>query len=598
VDERSIRLNKRVFGILLIIICILLLWIGRLFWIQLLTSRSFSSRRVDLVANSVLQREKGIILDSGRGDLLDRNGESLTGKLLQVLVAFPLHKDYLSDSGDANKIASILNVKKQEWETFMGKLDGPKLWSQGTAGIPADLTEEQAAKLEALNLPYLKVTSYKLRYDENTVARHVIGFIGQNPERITQQFADQFHRGALQLTSKIGGAGLEKTFEPWLQGIGPTSISLFTDGGKRPLAGLDARIVAPDNAFYPLQAITTLDISLQKKIEQVMDRQRIAEGAVVVLDADTSDVIAMASRPQYDPTAVDMGGGQWSNKAVKAATPGSIFKTVVAAAALEAKVTTADEQFDCEGELGKYGFTCWKKEGHGHLTLREAFAESCNIVFAKLMTRLTAEQLDAAARKLGLESKIGWSGKALGQSKLEQWDGEEAGLLFASGTDRKDEGVLIQTAIGQRDVQLSPLQAANMVATLLHGGEVKSPRIVTEMRYHNGRTLDMFPARDVIPAKKGLSAATSQQLLAWMKDTVAYGTATLLKQTKWPVAGKSGTAQVPVGGVMKENHWFIGYGPVAKPKYAVSVVVKTVEPGLANKSLPLFREVMNTLALN
>ncbi|TBL81855.1 penicillin-binding protein 2 [Paenibacillus thalictri] len=597
--------QKRIFIGLLCIALLLFALVIRLLYVQLVASRSLTDHKVDLVANSVLQREGGMILDSGRGDFYDRNGYPLTGNPLKVLVVFPVEKDFRGNREQIASLSNILHIHSEEWERFVAQLDIPKIWTGPSADIgassrsprlPVQLTEPQMAQIESLHLPNLRIAEYKQRYTGNQLARHVIGFIGQNPDRITQQFVDQFHKGELQLTSKIGGAGLEKTLEPWLQGIGPTSISLFTDAQKRPLDGLASRMVSPNNEYYPVKAFTTLNADIQQRIETMMDKLHIKEGSVVVLDAANADVVAMASRPQFDPQQIDLTTGDWANRALKATIPGSIFKTVVAAAALEEKAASPDEVFDCEGALGKYGFTCWKKDGHGLITFREAFAESCNIVFGKLMERLNGEQLEQYARKLGLDARVGWSGTFAGQSGIQQWDAEEGGQIFAQNTPKNDQGVLMQSAIGQRDVRVTPLQAANMVVTLLNKGEVKSPRIVESLRFQNGRLMDNFALHTLASRSNGISAETAGRLLEWMNDVVDHGTATALQQAKWHLAGKSGTGQVTTGPGETDNQWFIGYGPVEQPKYAVAVVAENVPLGAGNKSLSLFKEVMNVLA--
>jgi cell division protein FtsI/penicillin-binding protein 2 len=451
------------------------------------------------------------------------------------------------------------------------------------------------ARIEELQLPNVKIANYKIRYPDGEPAKQLIGFISQNPERVAGVFKEQLDKGWLQITSEIGAAGLEKTFEYWLQGNGATTISYFTDAGKRPLQGLNARLVTPDTAYYPLKIVTTLDKRVQQNIETFMKQMNITKGAAVVLDASNADVIAMASRPSYDPNHVDPEQGNWGNLALKAAAPGSIFKTVVAAAALDEGAAKPQETFDCEGALGKYGFTCWKKEGHGLITLEEAFAESCNITFAKVMERLTPKQLEAYARKMGLLSQVGWSGKAEGK-ELSQFDAEDAGQLFAKGTPSSDEGVLVQTAIGQRDVRMTPLQAANLVVTLLHKGEVLEPRVVKEIRMRNERVLETFPERSFVSPGDGISPQTAALLLRWMEEVVDHGTGTVLKHAEWSTAGKSGTAQVNNGPNPTVNQWFIGYAPVERPQYAIAVAVEDVPASEENRAVPLFKSIVNLLS--
>ncbi|WP_246315112.1 peptidoglycan D,D-transpeptidase FtsI family protein [Paenibacillus foliorum] len=568
----------------------------RLFWIQVAASRNWTEHGIDLVENSVIQREKGIVLDSGRGDFYDRNGRSITGLETQVLTVFPIRNEKLEEGKENNaKIARILQVSESVWTQFVESLKTPQVWAIDGKNIT--LSEQQSAQITALRLPQLMVTSLKQRYNNEQTASHVIGFVGQDPERITRQYTNQFHQGELQLTSQIGGAGLERSFEPWLQGIGATSVSLFTDAAKRPLPGLDARIVRPHNDYYPVKVMTTLDAAIQQKIEQAMAKLQIKEGAVVVLDAANADVIAMASRPEFNPQHIDLQNGTWANHALKAAAPGSIFKTVTAAAALEENVARADETFECNGALGKYGLTCWNKEGHGRISFREGYAKSCNIVFAKIADRLKGAAIEDYANKLGLNVSVGWQGNFMQDSNFREFDAEEKGQIFAESTPMEDGGVKAQSAIGQRDVMVTPLQAANMVVTLLQQGKVLSPRVVKEVRFQNGRLMEAFDQKSVEGLSKGISSGTAKRLLSWMNDVVDHGTGSTLRSAKWSVAGKSGTAQVAdKEGIARVNQWFIGYGPVEQPKYAVAVMVQNMPETAANKSLPLFKEVMDILA--
>lgn len=562
---------------------------GKLFWIQVVSARDYTDRHVDLVRNSVLQRQRGLVLDTGRGELVDRSGTALTGRSMKGALVFPVRTGYEGTAEQRRRMLQVLGASKAAWDSFASGLKEPAWW-RGADGKPLALTDAQAAKLEMLQLPNVRVAQLNIRYPDDMPARQAIGFVGQNPELVQSVFQDQLDHGRLQLDSQIGAAGLEKTFEPWLRSLGPTTISYFTDAGKRPLQGLDTRLVSSDSSHYPVTIRTTLDAGLQRAVEQRMDALGVKDGAVVVLDANNADVLTMASRPTFDPNQIDLTAGGWRNRAVLQTEPGSIFKTVIAAAALETGVVKPNETFDCEGELGKYGFRCWYAPGHGHITLEQAFAESCNITFAKVMMRLTPEQVEETARKLGLLSPVGWEGKIEG-SKLAQFDGEQAGQLFAAGTPRQDEGVRMQTAIGQRDVRVTPLQAANMIVTLLHGGQVAEPRIVKEIDLKDGKTLESFPEQTKVPARSGISQATSRKLLAWMREVVEEGTGTSLLKAKWPVAGKSGTAQVRTGANAADNHWFVGYAPVNDPKVAIAVLVADVPTGQPGKALDLFKDV-------
>ncbi|SDD01200.1 Cell division protein FtsI/penicillin-binding protein 2 [Paenibacillus sp. UNCCL117] len=600
--ETSGLKKNRIFVILIVTVGVLIVWNIRLFWIQIAASGRWTWRHIDLVENSVVQREQGIVLDSGRGDFVDRHGKPLTGAPVRVLTVFPIQTEPQREEARERLIAEaarILQVTKSALKSFQQSSSSPRMWP-GQDAKPLALSTEQAEKLAALGLEDFRVTTYKQRYETHQPASRLIGYIGQNPERIIRQFTDLFHKGELQLTSRIGNAGLEKSFEPWLRGIGPTTVSLFTDAGKRPLPGLDIREISPRNPYYPLRVVTTLDRGIQERIEQKLERSAVREGTVVVLDIETADVVAMASKPFFTPDHVDPSRTNWSNLALQAEAPGSIFKTVTAIAALEEGVVKPGETFHCRGELGQFGFRCWKHGGHGELTLEEGFAQSCNIVFAQVAQRLGGELLAQYAERLGASGTVGWSGAASVSGHFLQWDGEQRGQTYAASTDRSDPGALVQTAIGQRDVQMTPLQAANLVVTLYHGGRVQAPRIVKEVRFANGRLYEQFAPHEaelMSGGKVRLHAKTAETLLEWMDGVVDHGTGRALQAAKWPLAGKSGTAQIVLdGGQAGENHWFIGYGPADAPRYAAAVLIRHVPEGGPNRSIELFREVMDVLA--
>ncbi|WP_068774216.1 penicillin-binding protein 2 [Paenibacillus sp. FJAT-26967] len=600
---------RRKFFLLLCMIGIIFLLLGRLLWIQVVQPHEFSARKVDLVKNSVLQRQRSIVLDTGRGDIYDRNHVPLTGKTIRTAIIFPVHANYIGTKEQLADVTQALGVGAEEWTQYVRSLQEPALWTgsvnasaeaprrkEARTNLPLELTPQQISLLTASGLPYLQVTDYKVRYFTDQIASQVVGYIGQHPERISGLYAQEVADGHLTLTSEIGASGLEKTFENRLRGIGEKTLSIFTDAQRRPLNALHARIISPEQSYYPLRLITTLDANIQQKIEQLMAKREIREGAVVVLDAANADIIAMASRPAFRPDEIRMNEGNWANLGLKAAAPGSIFKTTVAAAALEEGLVTPEEKFDCQGAWGKYGFTCWKKEGHGEISFAEGFAQSCNIVFGQVMQRLSSGKLENYGRSLGLLTSVGWQGELTGGAAVAQLDGEEPGQLFGKGTPPDDEGVRLQTAIGQRDVQMTPLQAANQIVALLNNGQVRSPRIVKEIQFKDGLVLDKFKEKPLPLQGKMISAETAKELLAEMRLVVEQGTAKQLQQAQWALAGKSGTAQVGSGTQETVNQWFAGYGPVTSPRYAVAVLVSHTAPEAPSAAVPLFREVMDLLA--
>lgn len=654
----------------MLISLVMMLYIGRLAWLQLMPGSSsaavYSSHanRGGWQRLSVVQRQRNLVLDTGRGDFYDRNGLAITGETYSGVALFPVRKESRGSKEALAELGKLLGVTTDYLIKKWDEVREPVFWKTEGEEQPMRLTGEQAMRIEKLRLNGIRVLPYRNRYLPQFEPKHVIGFTSQHPEWLQAVHPAELASGKRKLSEQVGGAGLEKSLDKMLRGVGTTSVSYFIDGRNAPLHGLDLRITQPGNRYYPLKAITTLDLKLQNEIEAYADAQGLKEGAIVVLDADNADIIAMVSRPKLKPGQfLSADGTEWANHALKAAAPGSVFKLVTEAAALEAGAVHMREKFFCNGEYGKYGLSCWKEGGHGLLTLQEGLAQSCNIAFATIAERLKAAELQRTADALGIGRKAGWHREsAFGPfaAPLRLLEEEEAGQLFASvnaaksgkrgeksgmnraelgesgaesgesgkyggksGMNRSelgesgkrggkiseseaereaalaavDGGVLAQSGIGQRDVRMTPLQAANLIVTLLNEGRVMEPRLVSEIRYAGGQRMVKLPAQRAQRGSGRIKPATAHALLRGMQAVVDHGTGRSIRQGLWAVAGKSGTAETERAGIARNHQWFAGYGPVKKPRYAVAVLVENKPPGSANQATKLFRGVMDIAAL-
>ncbi|WP_241674948.1 peptidoglycan D,D-transpeptidase FtsI family protein [Paenibacillus luteus] len=675
---------KRIWIAACLITLIMVVFIGRLAWLQLMPVSSSASVLTPQASRggwqrlSVLQRQRNLVLDSGRGDFYDRYGTPVTGETYLAAALFPiLRKARGSDEG-LKELSSVLGVTEEQLLQKWDAVREPVFWKAEGELQPLRLTEAQTDKIKRLNLNGIRVLPYRNRYLPDFEAKHWIGFTSQHPEWLQREYANELAAGKRKLAEQVGGSGLEKSLDKLLHGVGPTSVSYFMDGKNAPMQGLDMRITQPGNLYYPLKTITTIDLKLQNEIEVYLDTQGLQEGAVVVLDANNADIIAMVSRPKLKPGQfMTADGTEWENHALRAVAPGSVFKLVTEAAALETGVVRRKETFLCNGEYGKYGLSCWKEGGHGRLTLQEGLAQSCNIVFATIAERLKATELQRTAEALGIGLQAGWHrDQALGPfgGPLRLLEEEEAGQLFApvprnsigrmagrseAGDEREqdvheqefgqgqglehsvnvssangsirsgaggsgaasankrggkldgarkardraamlaavDGGVLAQSGIGQRDVRMTPLQAANLIVTLLNGGRVMEPRLVSEIRYANGQRMVKLPVQRAQTSGR-IKPATAYALLRGMQAVVDHGTGRSIRQGLWRVAGKSGTAETIRAGSARNHQWFAGYGPVKKPRYAIAVLVENKPPGSANQATKLFRGVMDIAARN
>ena len=579
--------NKR--RIFLVLILFFLAWVsivGRLFILQILDTSDYSKANIDLLANSVQQRKQEFNLSSGRGNIYDRNLLSLLEqKEIRTVIVFPFTKA-ITDSTKIRDLAEIIDLS---YDDLLEQINAKKTASYLSKDLkPLEITINQQNEIDKLNIPGIIAAAYTQQDNQAILAKHLLGFLGQAPEELITNYSDYLEQGVLKTNSLIGRSGLQKTFQELLMGVGESKIAYFVDSRGMPLNGLASKYLLQDDPYYPLSLVTTIDKDIQQEATALLEKYNIKDGSVVVLDVHNADVLAMASAPDFNLDKVDPNSTSWNNKAIQAIEPGSIFKTVVAIAALSEGVVTPSEKFYCDGEIEEYHFKCYK--AHGELTFEEAFAESCNITFARVAGRLGAQKVAEYAEILGLVDQIGWKGEFFKNENFTQIDNEEANRVYHANTNLQDLGSIFRTAIGQQDVRISPLAASNLVVTVLNNGVVFQPRLVDRVIYKNGNDYYKFP---IHKSKTSVDSPTVyQEIRKMMEMVVDEGTATLLKQAEWQLAGKTGTAETN----NDLNHqWLIGYGPAAEPRYAVAVVVKN---DASNKPLAkqIFLELMDYLA--
>jgi len=573
-------INRRTFFVLIILTILIFGIILRLAWIQIFATKAFSYKKVDLVTRAVEQRREKIILDTGRGNIYDRNGIPLLGKEVVGLAIFPTAHRELKKEGKMEQLQTILGVSREKLNQQLEKMKHADFW-RDEKGKVFPLDDEKIKKINELNIIGLMALPVVERYNQDQIARQVIGYIG-------------YRENSTNSREKVGIAGLEETFQPFLSSIGEKSVSFYVDGRGRPLYGLNIKKQEKEDPFYPLSIKTTLDVSVQKIVEDAFNKQGIQEGAGVVLDVSTGEVLAMVSRPEFTPEKEETRQNPLlfqkglENRALIRMTPGSIFKIVVAAAALEEGIVKAEDTFHCEEHYGKYGFTCWKEGGHGKLTFEEAFAQSCNIAFAEVAKKVGAKKIVEYAKKLGVSETVGWQTDSLQKlGAFRQFSREQKGQIFTSHSPQDDEGVLIQTAIGQRDVQITPLSAASMAAMIAGNGKAREVRVVDSILYKNGTDFYTFADHEI--AEAGLKPQTVKVLSKFMRGVVEDGTAQLLRDLPMKVAGKTGTAQIGEG---KYNLWFTGFAPVEKPRYAFAIVAQYVP---SSNSQPVLKTVADMI---
>lgn len=592
----------------LIVFIFLLLFSGlvaRLWQVQLDQPHAFGSKEIDLIHQADEQQRQSFLVDSGRGTIYDRQGLALTGERDYHVIVFPLiRKAHHFYAEELNDIAEMLGWTGEQLLQQLRELDQPQMLRSGTKAAPITVTEAQAAHIQRLKIPGIHALySEQDRYAIDRLAHHVLGTVEFNPERVKPHFSD----GRYELTDATGLSGLEDSFEAFLHRSGVNRLSYTVDGKGTPLIGKRTEwINTLDSSEDDAKSIvTTLDADIQRIVEEAMDQPKaredlqeeagtaIGDGAAVVLDIANGDVLAMASRPKEGEATEELPAGV--NRALIPMEAGSIFKTVIAVAALDQELVRPEEGFYCDGKLDEYNLPCWTFDqgGHGHLTFAEAFAESCNVVFGLLATEVGGDMIETYAHQLGLGRKVGWTGDVYHDDAFAQFPEEKAGQLFHDEQSKQDGYALAQTGIGQRDVKITPLQVANMIVALFHPGKLPHPRVVSELNYTNGDPYFYFEPQ-IEAQDTPIKAETLQMVRELMLGVVTDGTATdELSDTVWSLGGKTGTAQV--GDTGKEHRWMIGYGPVENPQYAVAVVSRH-ENTVSSNHFAVFRAIMDGLA--
>jgi len=344
--------------------------------------------------------------------------------------------------------------------------------------------------------------------------------------------------------------------------------------------------------------VASIDIDLQQAIEDAFGERK---GAAVALDVRSGEVLAMVSRPSYDPNVLSpfmtykvsneiTKRGAWLNRATQGLyPPGSTFKLMTAIAGLMTGVIDNSTIITCDGGLrvGSRIFPCNKRSGHGNIDLVDAIAHSCNVYFYETALECGIEALSATAKDFGLDSKCGIE---LGEdySRRSVVANPEYKKKYRPYDGAWTAGDTANTSIGQGYQLQTPLQMACMVASIARGETRTRPSVIhdpsrkTDTAYHGGEKLKLKPE-------------LYKAVIDGMKAAVERGTCRRAAVEGVSIAAKSGTAQVPVNGKKLTLAWMVAFAPVENPQIAVSVVVEGEEVGDAaggRTAGPIMREAM------
>lgn len=540
----------RIIHILAFFILIGLLLISRLFYLQVIDGPK-------LAAQSLVSRVQEVPMEVARGEIFDRNGVLLTNTAWHFsIVVFPAQLKSISQT--ALELSDIIGAPGT-------RIEGRLREEKRPFKLKTDVDAVTAQRINARSIPGVVAVAERMRYGASSVAAHVVGYINAADNR--------------------GMSGIEKKYDEMLRGSYPGYVAAFVDAGQQIIPGLGYKRLKINDSQGPSNIVLTIDSRIQKIVETVMDKY-IRKGAVVVMRPATGEILAMGSRPNFDANQLgdylNRAESPLLNRAVAAYQPGSVFKLVVAAAALETdQVKLTDEFFD-KGyiDINNLRFKGWdyEKGVRGRLTFQDAMAYSSNPVFIEAGLRIGAERLITYAQRLGFGHK----------TKL-NLEGEAEGNLPSS--EGLYPGDIANMAIGQGLLEATPVQVAGMIATIVNDGIKTDPYIVSRLTTNDGTVLKKFqPARGA----RIISKSTSLQLRQMMAAVTQYGTGQAAAVDVFGSAGKTGTAETGRTGSDGKgiNHaWFGGYAPLENPQY---VVVVFVEEGMSGGDVaaPIFSEIL------
>jgi penicillin-binding protein 2 len=551
--------NEQIIIISYTVIAVFLLLVMRLWQLQILQGEEYRTL-------SEANRLRIISIPAPRGIIFDRNGIPLV-KNSPYFYASIVPNEF--DKDKVLLLSKILDIPAEEIFEKIGKTDLSPF-------IPIKLKERlsfyEISYIEARrsDFPGLIIeTEVGREYIYSQVGSHLIGYLGKlNPSQLKDPaFSNMPH------DMFVGQWGVEKLFEGSLRGIPGNKIIEVNALGR------EIRLIQEKPPVKGQDITLSIDIHLQEATEKAFGDRA---GASVALKPDSGEILAIVSKPSFDPNLFTGGisHSEWTallkdknnpmlNRAIQSQyPPGSTFKIVTALAGLEEGVITPDTKVECRGGIG-YGnryFGCWQKHGHGVVSLHRAITESCDVFFYETGRRLGIERIYDYAVRLGLGKKTGIElGKERGGLiPNSKWKLETKKMAWFPGET-------LHAAIGQGYVTATPVQMAVMTSTVVNGGILYKPTLIKDappviqaMLNINHKNLEII--------KKGL--------LGVVEDSG--GTGWAAKSELLDIGGKTGTSQVVsirkssryLPEKFRDHAWFVAFAPFEKPDIALSVLVE------------------------
>ena len=591
---------QRRFPILIVfVILTFLILVIRIGYLQLIKSSYFREL-------SESNRLRSLPIEPYRGLIFDRNGELLAHNVPGFHLSIIL-EDLKNKEATIKRVTELIGISEKDIKT---RLSARKdTYPFAPVRIKENISRKEVAVIEAnkLDIPGVVIEAVSRReYRHGNMASHLLGYVGE----ITQSQLDNFEDDSVYPGITAGQDGIEKTHDPILRGIaGYKQVEVDAYGHEMNIFGVKEPVRGND--IY-----LAIDASLQKIAEDALGNE---SGAVVAIDTRSGDILVMASHPVYDHNLLSkrLNAKEWealvndpskplNNRAIQGVyPPGSVFKIVTAAAAIEAGAPAPEDRIFCKGGLqyGRRFYRDWKAAGHGSVALHRAIVESCDVYFYNAGITLGVDRIADYAFRLGLGSQTGID-----------LPSEKAGLIPTTSwklSARKVEwiaGETLSVAIGQGYVLTTPMQLAMLISSVANSGVRYQPNTVWAVKDRLNGEKYRFPPVEI--GRVEIKEETFQILRNALRGVVNEqgGTAGRARSAIAEIGGKTGTAQVVAlkpnipKELLKEKRFkdhalFVAFAPVSEPRIAVAVIVEHGGKGSA-AAAPIAKKVIEEYLKN
>lgn len=545
-ENKKVNLtHRRLIQLAFITLFAFMLLAVRLYWIQIKSHARYKTE-------ALRQRSEEISLYPNRGTIYDRNLIPLTNaNKKNTLLVF--REKILSDRNLTDFIMKNTNLSYSDLIDYVS-------YNEKIISIPLD-------KIDHIhNSKDIFVTERVYRYSDDNILSHVIGYINKSENR--------------------GEYGIERVYDDILANQNnKNSLYLEIDDNQNVFLGGEYQVHGNANSLEPSGVKLTVDYHIQKIVEKTMDQYNV-NGAVIVAEVASGDIVALVSRPNFDQDNIgkylEKDDMSFYNKAIQVGyPPGSLFKIVVLIAALEENMEYLKETFYCKGyeEIGNVVISCNKTEGHGYIDIKEAFSLSCNSAFIQLGKAIGSNKIINMAKKLGFGEKVNIG-------LLEEIRGN-----LPMG-DEIQGPAIGNISIGQGSIEVTPLQITNLMMIIANDGIMKGLSIVDGITSEDGTVIKAYNRQE---DRNILSRPVSKIIKEFLLDVVKYGTARNLDLDHiGGAAGKTGSAQAVLNGKETIHGWFAGFYPVEKPKYVITVLVEEGISG-TQSAVPIFDQLVKEI---